>query len=674
MKQAARHGKATPVEVPMSQRSAPKSKRSAFQRARHYLWYRPAAPTLSLLLAPFSGLFLVLLLGLLGLLLDLAITKGTVGNTQTIRIWAADHAEDPRFNGIARMAETRQGLGLQGLAIRTHPSALGSTLQWVVNAFPDLRNNFYYLLALVLGLMLTALLFSLVTFLQKRAAAAASVDAITRLRRSVHSHAYRLGSLTLRQVSKGPLIGSTMRALDTLQEGLYGWFLRTAHEPCNFAWLLVFLLVVDSVQGIPWTSLVLLAAAGLYWLLSSWITASARRAERRDALKATEGQMLLMESLSLHRLVKTYGMEQYSRNRLERLLHRQGAAVQSRWHWQFLSRHGRWALIAILGPLLALALVGNILDRELRLLPVALLLVTISCMYLVLQRWTLAWNQVKKAQPAAESLFQLLDQETDVKQVVGAEFLPPLAQKLDLVNVTVVAPSSDEVLLDQLTLQVTSGEHVALVGDERARLTLAYLLPRLIDPDQGEVRVDDKPLPWATLESVRNQVGMVLQDDLIFNDTIATNIGCGNEAYTLPKIIEAAKAAHAHNFIMKLPGGYDTVIGEMGESLSVSQQFRIALARAILRDPTIMVIEEPSHGLTDDDKAWFDDTLSRFLQNRTTILLPTRLSTLRKADRVVMLHQGALLDQGTDLDLIRRCPRYKHWQYMQYHQFQDEGE
>lgn len=650
------------------------SQRSAFQRARHYLWYRPIAPTFSLILAPFSGLFLVVVLGLTGLLLDLAVTRGVVTNTQAIQNWVESEDNSPEAQAIAKMAHGPQGIGILSLAIRTHSKFLSGVFNKFAETFPDLRNNYVYLLVLVTGILIASVLFSVVTFLQKRTAAAAAIDAITRLRRSVHTHAYRLGSLTMRQVSKGPIIGSTMRALDTLQEGLYGWFIRTVHEPCNIIWLLAFLVLVDSMQGIPWTSLVLLAAACLYWLIGSWITAGARKAERRDTLRAAEGQTLLMESLGLHRLVKIYGMEHYSKNRLERLLHRQGIAVQSRWYWQFLSRHGRWTLIAILGPLLALALVGNILDHNLRFIPIMVMLTTIACLYLVLQRWQTAWHQVRKAGPAAQGLFQLLDHETDVKQVVGAEFLPPLAHKLDLVNVTVLAPGSDEVLLDGLNLNIATGEHVALVGDDRARLIVAYLLPRLIDPDQGEVRVDEKPLPWVTLESVRHQVGVVLQDDLVFNDSVANNIGCGNENYSLPRIIEAAKAAHAHNFIMKLRGGYETIVGELGESLSVSQRFRIALARAILRDPTIMVIEEPDEGLSEDDKAWFDDTLSRFLQGRTTILLPQRLSTLRKADRVVLLHHGTLIDEGTDDELAHRCPRYKHWQYMKYHSFQDQEE
>jgi ATP-binding cassette subfamily B protein len=305
---------------------------------------------------------------------------------------------------------------------------------------------------------------------------------------------------------------------------------------------------------------------------------------------------------------------------------------------------------------------------------VVVIVMSIGCMYIVMRRWQHALHQVQKAIPAAATIFELLDRETDVKQVVGAEFLPPLSTKLELSNVTVTAPGAEGTLLSDISLQVSAGENVALVGEDRARLAVAFLLPRLIDPDVGEVRIDGKPLHWVTLESVRHQVALVLQDDLVFNETVANNIGCGEEAYTLPQIIEAAKAAHAHNFIMKLPSGYDTLIGELGEPLTVSQKFRIALARAILRDPTVVVVEEPADGLAEEDKAWLDDTMARFLRGRTAILLPRRLSTIRKADRVILLHQGKVIDEGTDQDLIARSPRYKHWQYMQFHTFDGENE
>jgi ATP-binding cassette subfamily B protein len=645
--------------------------RAAMARAQRFLWYRRTAPVLSILLAPLSGLALVVMLCLGALLIDLSVTRSIVYNTHTAAEWAARHGPGEDTQAVLKMVESRQGLGLTGLAIRTQHTWLGDIFQNLADAFPALRNNYYYLLTLGVALTVAALFYSLISYLQKRMSAAAAVDATTRLRRSIHHHAYRLGGLTLRSVTRGQAIGSSMRALDTLQTGLYYWFARTFHEPLNFLWLVLFLFAVDGLQGGPWASLILLAAAGLFWLLSSWITSRVRRSERKDILKVAEGQRLLLESMAMLRLVKSYGMEPYNRNRLERLLHRQANAVQSRWYWAFLSRHGRGTILAILVPILGLALVGKILDGEIRFSLLLVMLITIALLYWVVRRWHNAWLQHRRAVPAAEAVFQLLDKTPDVKQVVGAEFLPPLSQRLELVDVGVVT-ESDEVLLNGVTLSVTAGEQVAIVGDERARLTIAYLLPRLIDPDQGEVKIDNKTLPWVTLESVRRQIALVLQDDLVFNDSVANNISCGDEKYALPQVIEAAKTAHAHNFIMKLRGGYDTPVGDLGEPLTVSQQFRIALARAILRDPSIVILEEPTGGMTEEDKAWLDDTMTRFLQGRTVILLPSRLITLRRADRIIMMHQGVVVDQGAHTELYQECPRYKHWLYMNFHQFNDE--
>ncbi len=648
------------------------AQRAAFARAKRFLWYRPTPAAISLLLAPWSGLLLVFILTRVGLLVDLAMTRSVVPNVAAVAAWAQKHEASVDGSLLVRMAQEREGLGIFALAVRTQDDWYGRFFAGLAISFPQLVNNYYYLLFLVIGLLVSALLFSLVSFLQKRTAAAAAIDATIRLRRSVHTHAYRIGAFSLRTIGNGQVGGASMRALDTVQEGLYGWFVRTIHEPCNLAWLTGFLILLDSVHGVPWTALMILTAVLLYWLISSLIMSWTRRRERLDMLKTAEGQSLLQESLGMHRLVKTYSMEAFNKNRLERFLHRQARSVQSRWYWSFLSRHGRWTLIAILGPLLALALVGNILSRDLRFLPVMMILMTVGCIFIVLHRWQLAWRQVRKGEVAAQSLFALLDRQTDVKQVVGAEYLPALANKLELVNVTVPQPGSQGTLLDTMTLTVAAGEHVALVGDEQARVTVAHLLPRLIDPEGGEVRIDGKPLTWATLESVRRQVAVVLQDDLIFNDSVMNNIGCGDEKYALPQIIEAAKVAHAHNFIMKLASGYETPIGELGEPLTVGQQFRIGLARAILRDPTLIVIQEPNQGLGEEEKAWLDDTMSRFLRGRTAILLPSRLSTIRKADRVIMLHEGKVVDQGTDQELINRCERYKHWQYLQYHEFQGQ--
>lgn len=647
--------------------------RAAFERARRFLWYRPAAATFAIALAPLSGLLMVALLTLGGLLFDLAANRGLALDSFAVLRWSEIHLDPNAAALVQAQARQPQGLGLASLAIRVQGRWYEPFITLLAVQWPSLWNNYWYLFALTLAILILSLLLSLVSYSQKRASAAAAIDATTRLRRSVHLHAYRIGSLTLRSISDNKVIASSMRALDTLQEGLFAWFQRTIQEPLNFAFLLLFLLILDLTHGEPWVSLLVLASAGLYWLVAGWITAWTRRAERRDMLRAAEGQNLLMESLNMLRLVKAYAMESYSNNRLERLLHRQAHAVQSRWYWQFLARHGRLTIIAFFGPALAFAIIGNMLAGNLSLVPIVVMVLAICCMYLVARRWQIAWQQVRKAKLAALSLFQLLDRRTDVKQIVGAEYLPRLVDSLELINVSVSIPGADSLLLQDLSLSIGAGEKVALVGDDRARLAIAYLLPRLLDPDAGEVRFDDKPLQWVTLESVRHQVALVLQDDLIFNDTVANNVSCGDEQYTLPQILEATKSAHAHHFIMKLPNGYETKIGELGEPLTISQCFRIALARAILRNPTVVVIEEPSGEVTEEDKSWFDDTMARFFQGRTVILLPSRLSTIRKAGRVIMLHEGAVVDEGSDADLVHRSDRYKHWQYMQFHAFHPEN-
>src|SRR5262249_15564392 len=161
----------------------------------------------------------------------------------------------------------------------------------------------------------------------------------------------------------------------------------------------------------------------------------------------------------------------------------------------------------------------------------------------------------------------------------------------------------------------------------------------------------------------------VLQDELVFSGTVAENIGCGDPSFGLPHIVDAAKLAHAHSFVQRLPKGYDTVIGDQGESLSIGQEFRIALARAILRDPTIVIIEEPTVHLDEDTKNLLDDTLARFCPGRTVIFLPHRLSTIRACDSIVILYDGKIATTGNHRDLTLASELYRHLQYTEFNVF-----
>src|SRR5262249_54020047 len=151
-----------------------------------------------------------------------------------------------------------------------------------------------------------------------------------------------------------------------------------------------------------------------------------------------------------------------------------------------------------------------------------------------------------------------------------------LAQQLEFENVSLREPGTGRRLLHNISLNIRAGQRVALVGpDDIEKYALVYLIPRFLDPASGEIRIDGRNLRWITLDSLRAQIAIVLQHNLVFNDTVANNIGCGDRSYTLPQIIDSAKLAHAHQFIQKLPKGYETVIGEMGHALSIAEQYRI---------------------------------------------------------------------------------------------------
>jgi ATP-binding cassette subfamily B protein len=280
---------------------------------------------------------------------------------------------------------------------------------------------------------------------------------------------------------------------------------------------------------------------------------------------------------------------------------------------------------------------------------------------------------VKRGKEAAVAVFKFLDRPGEVGQVVGAEFLPPLAREIEFDNVTLRDPGSNRVLLEDVSLRIKAGQRVGLVGpDDLEKHALVYLIPRFLDPTSGEIRIDDHNLRWVTLDSLRAQIALVLQHNLVFHDTVANNIGCGDPAYALPQIIEAAKIAHAHHFIQKLPKGYETPIGELGHALSASEQFRIALARAILRDPALLIVEEPDAPLDEDTKSLLDDTFARVLPGRTAIFLPKRISTIKACDKIFLVHRGRLEGSGDHRGLLAQNPLYRHLHYIQFNEMAEQ--
>jgi ABC-type multidrug transport system fused ATPase/permease subunit len=278
-------------------------------------------------------------------------------------------------------------------------------------------------------------------------------------------------------------------------------------------------------------------------------------------------------------------------------------------------------------------------------------------------------KSIRQANRSAGAIFEFLDRKPELQQQGGAQFLRPLHQRISFENVSLESHSG-RVLLEGVSAEFPSGSRSAIMSlDEDAKHAMVCLIPRLIDPKSGRVRIDGQDLREVTLESIRAQVATVLQADLVFTDSVTMNIGLGDPSYEMPRIIEAAKVAHAHAFIQDLPHGYDTIIGPLGHYLKPDEQYRLALARAYLHDPSIVIIEEPNVALDDDTKNLVDDTVGRIAQGRTVIILPHRLSTIRSCQQIILLHNGTVETIGNPRELQNESKLFRHLQYLEFNQF-----
>lgn len=276
------------------------------------------------------------------------------------------------------------------------------------------------------------------------------------------------------------------------------------------------------------------------------------------------------------------------------------------------------------------------------------------------------YNELKVAQASVERSFGLLATEPTIKEAPTAQPLPPISGKVEYRNIT-FAYQPGQPVLHQFNLMAFPGEVIALVGHSGAgKSTIVNLLPRFYDPQAGAVLVDGIDIKTVTLKSLRRQIGIVPQETILFSGTIAENIafGCSQVDYDL--LIEAAKIANAHEFISKLPNGYQTWVGERGVNLSGGQRQRLAIARAVYANPRILILDEATSALDSESEALVQEALERAMKGRTVFIIAHRLSTVRRADRILVIEQGRIIESGTHNELIASPSRYAQFYAQQY--------
>ena len=257
----------------------------------------------------------------------------------------------------------------------------------------------------------------------------------------------------------------------------------------------------------------------------------------------------------------------------------------------------------------------------------------------------------------AERVFEILDEVPSIKDKPDAKIAAPFAKAIEFHDVNFSYASLP--VLDHVNLKIRAGEMVALVGMSGAgKSTLADLIPRFYDVSAGKISLDAVDIRDLTINSLRSKIGIVTQHTFLFNDTVRNNIAYGDPGRAMADIIAAAKAAHAHEFIMAMPHGYDSVVGEMGMQLSGGQRQRLAIARALLKNAPILILDEATSALDAESERLVQEALESLMTTRTTLVIAHRLSTIRKADRIVVLAEGRIVEEGSHEELLAQKREY----------------
>ncbi|MFP4520975.1 MAG: ABC transporter ATP-binding protein [Fibrobacterota bacterium] len=266
----------------------------------------------------------------------------------------------------------------------------------------------------------------------------------------------------------------------------------------------------------------------------------------------------------------------------------------------------------------------------------------------------------QKGSVIAQRVYNLLNRETTIKESPNAFNIDGVKTSIAFENVSFSYTKKKEQVLKNISFEVKKGEIIALVGASGGgKSTIINLVPRLYDPNEGRVLLDGRDIREISLNSLRNNIGIVTQESILFNDTAKANIAYGDPSPDMDRVEEAARAAHAHEFISKLPEGYETVIGERGNTLSGGQRQRLTIARALYKSPDLLIFDEATSSLDTESERLVQDAIDRLIHNCTTIIVAHRLSTIRQADKIVVVDNGRIIEEGTHDELMNMDKYYK---------------
>jgi ATP-binding cassette, subfamily B, bacterial MsbA len=431
----------------------------------------------------------------------------------------------------------------------------------------------------------------------------------------------------------------------------------------------VFLVVVVIALGHK-LSLMLLLFIPFVVISAGRIGLRVRQTTRRGQDKLADIQNILHETITGNRIVKAFTMERWESTRF-----RDAAKKLFRANLRSVAAQAQSGpLMEIIG---AVAIAGLLwMGRRLvgsQAMTTGVFITFIFAVFKLydpVRKFALFNNSLQQALGASQEIFRFMDEPDEIQEKVGATALAPFRKSVSFANVGFAyAEANGEGLpiLRNVNLEIEAGEVVAIVGSSGAgKSTLVHLIPRFFDVTSGAIKIDGRDIRDVTLPSLRAQIGIVTQETILFNDTVRNNIGYGQPDVTQPAVVEAARAALAHDFIQRLPEGYDTIIGEKGLRLSGGERQRIAIARALLKNAPILILDEATSALDTESEALVQSALQNLMSGRTVFVIAHRLTTVRRVDRIVVLENGHITDSGTHDDLLNRLGTYRKLYELQF--------
>ncbi len=504
-----------------------------------------------------------------------------------------------------------------------------------------------------LSVIVIALVSAVSTYAEKYMTTAVGQRVMHELRGVLYHHIHRLSLSYHDQQQTGDLIVRVTSDIDAIQD-----FISTA-----LLGILVNILTLVGMLGVmfylDWSfTLISLSVAPVLFAVVYTSTRRIKRAARAVKRKESRIASVVQESLSAVRIVQAFAREDYEERRLEReSLESVELALRARSAKAKLSPAVE--LIVAAGTCLVLwygahqVLAGRITAGAM-----IVFILYLGKMYKPMRDLSKMTDTLSKSAVSFERVRELLGTESLVRNLPGARKAPKFRGAIEFEHVDFGYDENRPVLSD-LNLKIEPGQFAALVGPTGAgKTTIVSLIPRLYDPVAGAVKIDGVDVRRYKIKSVRSQISFVLQESLLFHASVFENIAYGKLGASREEVIRAARLANAHEFIVRLPDGYDTVVSERGESLSGGQRQRIAIARAIIRGAPILLLDEPSSGLDAESERVVFEALGRLMQGKTSVVIAHRLSTVRRADVIFVVRDGTVVESGKHDELLARGGLY----------------